>query len=342
MVSPANANPRTIPAEECIVLMPVYDDWRSFHALLGSLDLALAERGLAAQVIAVNDGSETVEDLMHPIGPMRALSSIRVIHLKRNVGHQRAIALGLSYVARESPNASVLVMDADGEDRPEDAVKLVEAGRSDSQQRIIFAQRTKRSECTAFRFFYACYRVLFCVATGKRMHMGNFSFIPALRVARLVADPSLWNHYAATVVRSRLPYCLVPSERGTRLAGRSQMNFLSLFLHGLSAVAVFTDILACRALLATLAMTLLSMGLCVAATGIRVFTRIAIPGWATYAVGLGSVLFLQTISLTSFLVFLVLSDRSKALFVPVDEYESFVASSEVLYNGVESKAEVPG
>ena len=40
-----------------------------------------------------------------------------VITLRRNVGHQRAIAIGLNYCAEELPAADVLVMLASGGDQ---------------------------------------------------------------------------------------------------------------------------------------------------------------------------------------------------------------------------------
>ena len=49
------------------------------------------------------------------------VSAIRIVlRLRRNVGHQRAIALGLTYLQVEAGCEAVIVMDADGEDRPAD------------------------------------------------------------------------------------------------------------------------------------------------------------------------------------------------------------------------------
>ena len=51
-------------------------------------------------------------------------NSIQILHLNRNIGHQRAIAIGLSYIQFNLPCEQVLVMDADGEDKPEDVSSL--------------------------------------------------------------------------------------------------------------------------------------------------------------------------------------------------------------------------
>ena len=98
--------------------------------------------------------------------------------------------------------------------------------------RVVFAERTKRSESFAFRFFYALYRWLHLLLTGVAVRVGNFSAMPYSLLRRLVAVSELWNHYAAAVFKSRLPYRLLPTQRANRLAGRPQMNFVALVIHG--------------------------------------------------------------------------------------------------------------
>ena len=60
-------------------------------------------------------GSRTTDpDSLRPAG----LSGV-IIRLRRNVGHQRAIAVGLGFVADELQDADrIVVMDSDGEDLP--------------------------------------------------------------------------------------------------------------------------------------------------------------------------------------------------------------------------------
>jgi polyisoprenyl-phosphate glycosyltransferase len=86
----------------------------------------------------------------------------------------------------------------------------------------------KRLENTAFRIFYHCYRVLHKALTGRDIRFGNFSVLPWPHLNSLVVFPELWNHYAATFIKSRLPYVRVRSERAVRLSGESRMDFVSL------------------------------------------------------------------------------------------------------------------
>ena len=47
------------------------------------------------------------------------------LYLRRNVGDQRAIAVGLMHLAAAHDAANVVVMDSDGEDKPESAGELL-------------------------------------------------------------------------------------------------------------------------------------------------------------------------------------------------------------------------
>ena len=94
------------------VVMPVYEDQEASTRLFREL---FAEYGTRAYVVAVDDGS-----INQPV-QIEALQSAGVkgvvITLKRNVGHQRAIAIGLNYVAEHFPDMPcTIVMDSDGED----------------------------------------------------------------------------------------------------------------------------------------------------------------------------------------------------------------------------------
>ena len=107
------------------------------------------------------------------------------------------------------------------------------------------------------------YRFVHLLLTGERVRVGNFSVIPRDLLRRLVAVSDLWNHYAAAVFHARIPYTTIPTTRGTRYAGASQMNFVALVTHGLSAMSVFGDRIGVRLLIVTCALA----GLILSAAG---------------------------------------------------------------------------
>jgi len=73
-----------------------------------------------------------------------AVQTIRILRLRRNLGHQRAIAIGLAHIERTIACDAVLVMDADGEDTPSGALELIRSFRDDDGKKAIFAERNRR------------------------------------------------------------------------------------------------------------------------------------------------------------------------------------------------------
>jgi glycosyltransferase involved in cell wall biosynthesis len=307
-----------MPNDKYLVLMPVFNDWAACGQLLAALDEVLVRNSLSAAVLLVDDGSTVLIPPQFAEHDYRALSRVDVLHLRRNLGHQRAICVGLSYVDCHSDPAceAVVLMDSDGEDDPRDISRLLEKYREEGGQKIVFAKRTKRSESFVFRVCYAMFRLLHWLLTSHGVQVGNFSVLPRAQLRSLVVAPELWNHYAAAVRACRLPQCSVPTARGKRLAGERRMNFVSLVIHGLSAISVFSDVVGVRLLLTALflvAATLAGAGTVVA---LRLLTNLAIPGWATSTVGLLLVIFLQAIVLSVTFSFIILAGRNGATFLP--------------------------
>ena len=254
---------------------------------------------------------------------MKYIKQIDVIHLARNLGHQKAIALGLAYIDQNIKLDQVLVMDCDGEDRPEDISLLLDE-HFKSPDAIIFAQRAQRSEGLIFQFFYILYKLGFRILTGAEISFGNFALIPAPILHRIVYLPEIWNHFAAGIVRSKLPWKVVPTDRGIRYTGKSKMNLVSLIIHGLSAISIFTEILTVRLIIFSSAIILSGILGFIALIYIRYFTALAIPGWATtVAIGLVAIMF-QAVVLLALLSFLILNYRTTKLFIPVKDYEDYL------------------
>src|SRR5579885_1679195 len=119
--------PSTQPALplQVIALMPLRDDWASAAELIRRMDRTISSSLCALDVLLVDDGSVqpcVPGDFQSSFGAVRR---VRVLRLRRNLGHQRAIAIGLVHVERTTSCDAVLVMDADGEDTPEGALQLI-------------------------------------------------------------------------------------------------------------------------------------------------------------------------------------------------------------------------
>ena len=131
-----------------LVLIPIYEDWEAAAMLLRSLDVELAQAGLRARVLLVDDGSKTtykskLEGFAFERG---AIGRIDVLRLRRNLGHQSAIAVGLCHIAQSVDAKIIVVMDGDGQDAPRDVPRLVAAARGHEGEGVVFAERRRRSE----------------------------------------------------------------------------------------------------------------------------------------------------------------------------------------------------
>ncbi len=316
---------------ELLVLIPLYNDWDAVSLLLMRLDQVLAEASLRPDVLLVDDGSTTQPDAIIGASGYVAIRRIEVLTLRLNMGHQRAIALALAYVEDSVGPGAVVIMDGDGEDAPEDVPRLVARLQAANNCRIIFAERTRRSESLSFRAFYGLYRLAHLLLTGIPVRVGNFSIVPAGHLRRLVVIPELWNHYAAAVFKTRLPRDTIPTVRAERLSGHGRMNLMALIGHGLSALSVHSEVIGVRLLAATtiaiIAVTILLATVFV----VRTTTPLAIPGWATTAAGLLLVLLVQAIAFAFFFVFLVLHGRSQPLFIAIRDYRYFVGGTSRLF-----------
>ena len=200
-----------VPPVKLVILMPVFNDWEAVSLLVLRLDSVLREHGLTAKVLLVDDGSYLPGPAL-PVGAgLDSISEIRILRLRRNLGHQRAIAVGLSFLEATSDSQQILVMDSDGEDRPEDVPRLIEALAKDDSEPLIFAERRRRSEGFVFRLGYRLFRQLYRLLTGHRLRFGNFSLIPMGLLRRLVSVSEVWNHYASAVIAARGISIIVPN-----------------------------------------------------------------------------------------------------------------------------------
>ena len=309
------------------IVIPLFNDWQALGLLLERIR-AVNEPTLTNRLafLVVDDCSVTDYETL-PTGIGQSLS---VLRLFRNVGHQKAIALGIAYLASLPDQHPTIVMDSDGEDRPEDIKQLLQTG-AEHPGSVVFAHRAKRHESLLFRVFYEVYKTVFRLLTGKVITFGNFSLIPAKQVRKLAYVSEIWNNYPGGVIRSRLPYTAVPLERGRRLAGESKMNFVSLVLHGLSAVSVLMDTTAVRLVLFCVIMSVAATVGIGVVLALKFFTNTSVPGWTSYLVSSFLIVILQAFLISLLLVFTVLSYRTQPQFIPARQFQDFVEKVEKVY-----------
>jgi len=324
-------DPATPEDDHIVVLMPVLDDWEPARVLLGQLDRFAATRTAPVRIIILDDGSTQAAPPDLGVG-LESIERVTLLRLRRNLGHQRAIAIGLAYIHAFQACRFVVVMDGDGEDDPQRVGELIEACAAGGDRAVIFALRERRSEGLLFRSGYLAFKVLHRALTGRNIEFGNFSVIPSRVLDRLVGVSELWNHYAASVVHARLAWDTVPVPRARRISGRSNMDLTALVVHGLSAISVYGDTVGVR-LLCTLAV--LMGGLVLGIGGvvyIRLFTAAAIPGWATTAVGIMSAMLASMFLICMVFILLILQSRNYSSFLPLRDWKDYVTHYETVHD----------
>lgn len=289
------------------VLTPVYNDWECLMQLINDLE-SLSKCVSSIELLVVNDGSwSPIPEEIQNVPSW--LESIKVLDLVSNVGHQRAIAIGLCHLVKSSTADAILTLDSDGEDNPQSTIELIGFWMQ-HRSSIVVAARGRRSEGRTFSCLYKGYKLVFPLFTGVHIDFGNFAVLPLAAAKRLAAMPELWNHYPATILRSRIKIKRLLLERGKRYAGESKMGLAKLISHGLSSMSVFLDVALARLLLSTVMLATLLTGLALAFLVIKLSTNLAIPGWTSLVFGLTSLGILQVLTIQIVVIFLALSSRS--------------------------------
>ena len=306
---------------------PIFNDWESFEILTENIKRLQKTHpeGYLFCIVAVNDGSS--QENKNEIGCEDL--AVTILNLKTNIGHQRAIAVGLQYVYNEVNDCDyVVVLDSDGEDNPHDIPTLLEKAVENSNRKIIFAQRKKRQESVMFKTGYFFYKYLFYFLTGQKINFGNFSIIPRSLLGKVVNQNNIWNHYSGGIIQSKIPYDKVLIDRGKRYSGVSKMNLNSLIIHGLSSIAVYFDFLSLRILRWSIYGILIC---CVSVSFIlyqKLFTTNAIPGWASSLILIITGIILQLFSVTLIVLLLQLSSRKNIIAPNAKIYLDFIESKE--------------
>jgi polyisoprenyl-phosphate glycosyltransferase len=304
------------------VLIPIYNDWDSLGILLRELDRELSDE-YRLHLLLVDDASTHPKPSALIHRSFSAFGSVTCLRLKCNVGHQRAIAIGLSWLVSSRNIAPVIVMDGDGEDKPSDLPQMLRLFQESGGDVAVFAGRTKRSESLLFKVFYRLYRGLHRVMVGLPVRIGNFSVIPFTYVEGLTVSNYLWYHYAATVVRTRMPFVTLKTARGNRYSGVSKMNFVSLVRHGISAIAVQSEVLSIRMLILACGFTMVGLAALAAVLGISAFTSLAIPRWTGL---IALLLLLQVLSVAFTFAMQSVSVHGNNGLIPVRDCSVFVRS----------------
>ena len=229
-----------------IILIPIYNDWKSVFNLLKNIDIQVADWDAEVSVLIFNDAS-TDEKPVRDFS-FKKIKSVRVVNMKENLGHARCNATGLKYLTEKEDFDYVIPMDGDGEDRFEELNLLFKQSK-ETPLKTVTLDRIKRSEGFLFRSLYQCHKILTYVFTGKLIKFGNYSCLPKDHAAILAKEASIWSSFSGSVAKVITDRISAPSIRGQRYFGPSKMNIFSLLIHSFAIIAVFRGAVIIRSVL---------------------------------------------------------------------------------------------
>ena len=219
-----------------IVLIPVYNDWKSVFKLLDEINDLSLEKGFQLSVLIVNDASNFDRQEIEKF--YENIYSIKIVNMEKNFGHTRCIATGLKYIFEKVQFDYVIPMDGDGEDRPEEIKGFLEKIKVSGEKPIV-GERVKRSESMIFKICYQLHKIITFVFTGKSIKFGNYTCLPKLTVEKLLMEKATWNSFSGSLKKIENDLISIPSIRGNRYFGPSKMSFINLIQHSLSIISVF-------------------------------------------------------------------------------------------------------
>lgn len=219
-----------------IILIPIYNDWESLAKLLNNIGENIKNiKGAQFDCIIVNDCSTIINP---KIRIPSEINSIKIIHMSKNKGHARCNAFGIKYLSESLDFDYLILMDGDGEDRPEEIKLLVDKILLEPNKSVV-AKRIKRSEGPLFQMLYRFHKYLTLLTTGKLINFGNYSCLTKSDLKTLSTKASLWSSYSGSFKYNIKNYNEVNSIRGMRYFGPTQMTLFKLVIHSFSIIAVF-------------------------------------------------------------------------------------------------------
>ena len=219
-----------------IILIPVYNDWKSLNKLLGDIDSTLVENHLLqTEVLIINDFSSSGVDIEKK--DLKSIKKINVINLNKNLGSQKSIAIGLNYLSERNENFYITVMDGDGEDNPYEIDKMLKKS-IEHQDYVVTSNRKKREESLLIVMFYKIHLFISFLFSFNWISFGNFTTFNSKNLTQILSNNSSWYAHSSSIIKN----CKIKktfARREKRYFDKSKLGFMSLIEHSLRINSVF-------------------------------------------------------------------------------------------------------
>ena len=219
-----------------VILIPSFNDWECLNILIPKISQALKKTNEEVNILIVNDGSTKKNNLSFK--KMSSLKKIEILNLKNNVKAQIAIATGLNFLRKEKFQGGIIVMDADGQDDPEDLVDIIRESKKNPEKTITI-NRSKREDEISFKILYQAYLFLAFLLTFKYLKFGTFSYFHSSSIDRILSTDDVYMAYVGGIAKHFANKKAIYLPRKKRITGESQNNYKSLIYYGLNIISVF-------------------------------------------------------------------------------------------------------
>ena len=219
-----------------IIVIPVYNDWKSLNKLLLQLNKNLEkQKKINHEILIINDNSS--EKIKLKLKKLKILKNIKILSLNKNFGSQISIAIGLNYLKKIKGNFYITVMDADGEDNPRQVNRMLKEAIN-NQSLVITSNRKKRKEALIIVFLYKVHLLITFLFTMKWISFGNFSTFCSKNLKNLLSNNnSLYAHSSSVLKNCNIKRLYAKREK--RFFDKSKLGLIALADHSLRVNSVF-------------------------------------------------------------------------------------------------------
>jgi dolichol-phosphate mannosyltransferase len=263
------------------IIIPLYNEEKTIPELVTRLAAVTDGMSDPWELILVDDGSTdgsfTAMCALHRNDPR-----IKVVRLSRNFGHQIAISAALDLAEGDA----VILMDGDLQDPPELLPQLIKLWKDGYH--VVYTVKTSRKENWLKRLaFKSFYRVLSAMSSIKiPMDAGNFSLMDRRVVEVLRTMPERNRYISGLRAWAGFQQTAVYYDRGPRFAGKPQMSLGRLFHLALDGIFSFSNAPLRAAIYFGMAAAMVSFAGGLYVVYEKLFTNLAILGWASTIVSI--------------------------------------------------------
>lgn len=317
---PAAGEDGRSPPPALSVVAPLHDEEDVVPELVRRVVESCRALGVPFEFIVVDDGSRdgTIPRLT---ALSRTVPELRIVSLFRNFGHMSALSAGLSLARGDA----VVVMDGDLQDPPELMPEFYREWRAGAD--VVYGLRTSRKERILVRkatsIFYHILDRLAEIPIPKQV--GTYCLMDRSVVDILNAMPERARYFAGIRAWIGGKQSFVAYERPERPYGKSQVGMRGLLRLGRMALISFSKVPLRYASVLSLLCGLVLFLVGSVAIGLRLFTNLAIPGWATYTTLIGMMGFAQSF------VMAVISEYIAVIFDEIKARPLFLVREEIVH-----------